>query len=757
MSQKFKNYLELSSRQKKRRLDAIIENRQQLPLHDEDDYSDTNHDDNNDADINYDLDDGVNHPADDNVDNAVDDNVVNAIVDNHDINVNPDPDDDDDGGVSNDSDDNETVSSYEEDNEYDFEPEISIAVANEDDDLSASDDENRDNAVQEDIVGLQRRSLKNAFLAANINHSQGNVLLKTLRQFPFNMYWLPKDSRTVMNTPTIVASTRVQNLAGGQYLHIGFKKTLVKKLENIPVNLLPDTIDIDFSTDGAKVDKGADQFWPHQYRILNIDDDRPIIAGIFQGNHKPSNPFEFYEAFAQELMDVQENGVLVRNKLCFLNVRLFIADAEARAFVLNHYKHNSTNPCSKCKVEGHRSTVPGFERTMVFPGDEHPLRTDEEYQNLIDEDHQKGGSPLAALLPLVKRVPFEVLHSVYLGNTKKILCAQVGGQFGFRRLNVRKLQILDARMSELILFCPSDFNRRPQVLTKYHAFKGTEFRQFLLYTSPAVVKNVFDEDYYTHLMILHSSMRLLNSSNTLRDMYPFCREALKSYFTLCEVLYGEQFLSYNVHSVLHLVDDVEELGPADTHSAFRYENNMQELRKFIRKPGLKLPQIYKRICEKEDYALTPIDRNIRIELSQRHEEGPLPADIDANICEQFRKIAVGKCTLSTALRDNCCILKNSEICIINNIIQTEEHIFLIVQNFRIVNELYNIGISSTSVGVYTCQDLDLRLKAIPITYVERKMYRMPKWSDVEGEEEHAIPNHWICASLLSPFTLPENM
>ena len=191
-------------------------------------------------------------------------------------------------------------------------------------------------------------------MAANINHTQGIILLKTLRGFPFNLISLPKDTRTILNTSTIVASTKVQHIAGGEYIHIGFTKTLIKKLESLPVNMLPENIIIDFSTDGAKVDKGKDQFWPHQYRVFHIPDKRPIIVGILQGRQKPSNPFEFYEQSVQEIIHVRkEGGILIRNRRLPLILRCFIADAPARAFVLNHYGHNSSHACSMCKVEGH--------------------------------------------------------------------------------------------------------------------------------------------------------------------------------------------------------------------------------------------------------------------------------------------------------------------------------------------------------------------------------------------------------------------
>ena len=96
---------------------------------------------------------------------------------------------------------------------------------------------------------------------------------------------------------------------------------------------------------------------------------------------------------------------MIRSRRIPLILRCFIADAPARTFVLNHYSHNSSNACSKCKVEGIRCTVPGFRGTMIFPGIRYELRTDEDYQKLVDDDHHKGRSPLAGFFGLITRVP----------------------------------------------------------------------------------------------------------------------------------------------------------------------------------------------------------------------------------------------------------------------------------------------------------------------------------------------------------------
>ena len=240
-------------------------------------------------------------------------------------------------------------------------------------------------------------------------------------------------------------------------------------------------------------------------------------------------------------------------------------------------------------------------------------------------------------------------------------------------------------------------------------------------------------------------------------MYPFCQEALETYVTLCEQLYGLQFLSYNVHSLLHLVADVQLLGPSETFSAFCFENSVPELRKFIRKPGLKLSQVYNRIAEKDDFISTPSNNSIHIRLSQRHADAPLSEVTPSHLCQQFKKLTIGKFTFATSRRDSCCLLKNSNICIIKNIILMEGNVKLILQEFRSCTAMYDVGFTSDSVQVYHCENLAAELQAIPFTFVKSKVYMMPKWSDVEGEEELVVANQTICASLLSPLHFPENV
>lgn len=69
-----------------------------------------------------------------------------------------------------------------------------------------------------------------------------------------------------------------------------------------------------------------------------------------------------------------------------------------------------------------------------------------------------------------------------------------------------------------------------------------------------------------------------------------------------------------------------------------------------------------------------------------------------------------------------------------------------------VNE-YDVGVPSSVVGVYHCSNLSNTVEAVNLVEVKAKMYKMPKWSSKEGQEENVIENEWICVSLLTPLII----
>lgn len=67
------------------------------------------------------------------------------------------------------------------------------------------------------------------------------------------------------------------------------------------------------------------------------------------------------------------------------------------------------------------------------------------------------------------------------------------------------------RLLALRKYIPSEFARRPRALDERCRWKATEFRQFLLYTGPVVLRGVLQPQIYDNFMLLSVGMYILAS------------------------------------------------------------------------------------------------------------------------------------------------------------------------------------------------------------------------------------------------------
>lgn len=121
----------------------------------------------------------------------------------------------------------------------------------------------------------------------------------------------------------------------------------------------------------------------------------------------------------------------------------------------------------------------------------------------------------------------------------------------------------DFRILMVIKWCPSDFNRRLQEITKYNIVYGAScFERRNMWKLLSTFNN--------------SAQRLLISEGTPRELYPFSQQSLESYVTLYE---EQQFFFYNFHCWLYFVSDVECVVPK---CANVFESLSSNLLKYIR-------------------------------------------------------------------------------------------------------------------------------------------------------------------------------
>lgn len=575
-----------------------------------------------------------------------------------------------------------------------------------------------------------QETLALSFIQGNLTHTQGNLILKALRTLPSFTY-LPKDTRTLLHTPR--GGAVVREINPGEYLHVGFEKSLIRILQKTPPHLIPNVLEVDWSTDGARLNNSGNiQIWPIQCSIANIATSKPEVVGVYKGPKKPDNIDLFLKEFIDDVLQViDRGGVSFLQKQFSVVLRAFIADAPARSWLLNHFGHTSSNPCSKCRVIG-----TSCDGQMVFVGTNHRLRTDDEYSRLDDEDHHKGPSPLSRLpMGMVSQVPIEYMHLICIGTAKKLLTAWIIGKYGKKmKFSGRNQNLISKRLEHIARYCPRNFSRKPRPLTDYKDYKATEGRQFTLYTGPVVLQGIMEKQGYLHYLLFHAAIRALCHSSPSSSILHFAQLALEKFVENCPHFYKHTFLSYNVHALLHLVKDVERLGPLDSFSAFPYENNMIFFRKYYRKPHRPLQQFAYRQAEKEKREeLKPLTDADRIKLFDRHNEGPLPVGFSLH-GSQYKRLQTTTMFLGiNSLGDKCCILNDLSVCIIRNIFVNHNSYFLVINKFEIVEDFYDVGIPSSSIGIYKCFALCTDLSVVSFNDVKAKCYLMPCWT-VDNDE-----------------------
>ena len=194
---------------------------------------------------------------------------------------------------------------------------------------------------------------------------------------------------------------------------------------------------------------------------------------------------------------------------------------------------------------------------------------------------------------------------------------------------------------------------------------------------------------------------------------------------------GEKCPPTNFHCLLHIVEDVRNLVSLDEYSAFTYENNMSFFVKFMRKPDEQLQQIYRRMyennkaAEKKRQQINTIVNEFR--PFNKHNLGPIVQGFQNNNCSQYKSIQTKKLHFSVKQGNNCWIMNNEAIYLIENIIKKNEEIYFIVRLFHNIESFYDIGMLSASLGIFKCYNISTHHTVIKLEDIRNKCFQMPYW------------------------------
>ncbi|KAF8784478.1 hypothetical protein HNY73_010152 [Argiope bruennichi] len=442
-----------------------------------------------------------------------------------------------------------------------------------------------------------QKQLSACFMKHNTTHALINDLLHILKPH----YALPNDARILLKTPQ---STFVKKICGGDFVYFGLRPAIKEKIKGgLVENAM--ILDLSFNIDGLPLYKSSNkQFWTILCKIDQTLDGRPFPVAIFCGSSKPTNVKEFLSDFIDELASLADGQSDIGYQI---NVKSFICDSPARSFVKCIKNHNGYFGCERCWQKGK-----WFSR-MTFQDCNSPKRKDSDFLKFSDDDdneHIRDKLPLLKLnLGLITQFPLDYMHLVCLGVMRKLLVSWIRGPLGIR-LCSRDIDILSNNLISFAKYIPNELPRKPRSLREVDRWKATEFRMFLLYLGPIVLKNLLSHDCYAHFLSLHIAIRILSNKVCIAEHLPYARQLLLNFVKKGRSLYGPEFLVYNVHNLIHLGDDVEKYGPLDSFSSFPFENYLGQLKGLLRTPNKPLQQIYRRILEMKESNNINIGENI---------------------------------------------------------------------------------------------------------------------------------------------------
>ena len=467
------------------------------------------------------------------------------------------------------------------------------------DESSQSSDSDSDN--DETFVSNEQQEKTREFLRmwAIKRNPTVNTLTELLHHLNTFMPSIPKSVSTLKET---VGKIDVIEKCGGQYYYLSMKEALDLYLRNHPNMTVANIL---INIDGAQAYKSKNSsFWPI---LATVNDTGPYIVCIWYGSGKPSSVDTYLEDFINEMKLLLKDGH--RN----LEVKLlaFICDAPARDFLKCIASYNSYNGCERCKVHGI------YNRGVRLLETNAPPRTNEEFALGQYVTHQHQVSPLVELgFPMMSGFILDSMHLVFLGVCKKLLVNWISGRNGTTFSTAVKLDI-SAQLERMAPFVPSVFQRTTRSLDSIAKWKAVEYRFFILYAGPIVLKGNVSNDEYDMFNILSVAMHILLCDSYCQDRSKvlYANDLLLRFVETCIRVYGDGFVTYNIHSLIHISDDVlNHHRSLNLLSAFKYESYLGLIVKDVR--GTKYPthQAVKRYKERcllpTPFVVRPKSKNV---------------------------------------------------------------------------------------------------------------------------------------------------
>lgn len=182
------------------------------------------------------------------------------------------------------------------------------------------------------------------------------------------------------------------------------------------------------------------------------------------------------------------------------------------------------------------------------------------------------------------------MHAVLLGIVRKLLSLWFDQRNFREKYYIRKhIEKVNERIQLMKL--PGEIQRRPRSLNERNNWKANELRSWLLIYSVGALFKILPIEYLNHYVKLVAAIAIyLKTSISQIDLVD-ARQYIHSFVIDFEKLYGKNNMVYNMHTISHLPDCVDNLGPIWSFSNFPFENNNGKLVTYVLSPTAVINQI----------------------------------------------------------------------------------------------------------------------------------------------------------------------
>ncbi|KAJ8678455.1 hypothetical protein QAD02_014242 [Eretmocerus hayati] len=501
---------------------------------------------------------------------------------------------------------------------------------------------------------------------------------------------LPKDARTLLQTPTTSAQTK--SIGSRSYAHYGLLKAILELFARVSQRLIPRILLLTVHVDSVKISKSSRS---KLYTILGDISNcevftEPFVIGAHHGAGKPENVNEFMRDFLTELTDLRDNG-----------------------FVDNDITYRV-----------------GFNigRRRIFPDNNAPLRTAQNFRAGIPEKYEDLTSPLDDFVDPTTQVPIDPMHHYYLGVGKKHTNLFLSSLKSLG--NDDLMNELDADYKSFKKWTPMEFGRGPRKFIEYPYFKATEFRLLLPYTAPVIFSKYLNPEGMLHFNLLHLAARYLSSEEYCFTKNSDAKELLIMYVHEMRNQYGEHNLIYNVRNLIHSPDDVMLHGTLDSYAAWKYENRLRFVRKNVRQGNQVLAKIINRCNEQAVVAMSRSRAKKKDVFRDPSEFKIIGTYKNVELPEGYEDpqgfIKSSNFTLTSSVPNNCCYLEDGSLISIQFICRkssTGQQLIFFEESTRCYS-VENYPIDSREIGVCKSDTLNEDLFECSLDLIKSKVFQI---------------------------------